>query len=529
MTQRAYRAACPNCGAPVEFASAASASAVCGFCRSTLVRDGEALKRIGTSAELFDDHSPLQLGAGGRYQGVAFTLVGRLQIGYAGGSWNEWHALFDNGRSAWLSEDNGAYVMAFDGAWPGDAPRDAAAAAALPVGQLQFVDGRPWTVASIVRAQPIAAQGELPSPPRLAGDFTVVELRSVQDEVGTLDYSDPKQPHWSVGRPVRLDELRMSGLAAASEKSLAGRSIECPGCGAALAVTLATTQAIACTQCHTVTDLSRGVGGELAHYRQNNSGEGGLPPLIPLGATGTLRLGTPEALPWQVVGYLERCTLPAPGDDDEQAFWREYLLYHREHGFAFLVDSDEDGWSWVRPITGTPSGQGDRVSWRGTTYKRGYSYRAKVTWVLGEFYWRVRRGEEAQVTDHAGTGKASARRLSREQTDGEVVWSAGQTIDAVVVAKAFGLPSHAALKRDALPLAAANQAASMARTAILFIAFMLMMIALVTCSDDDCDDTRRAFGEGSSEYQQCLRTAGSGSTRVGGSWGGYSSGGGGHK
>ena len=45
-TQRAWRAACPNCGAPVEFASAASASAVCSFCRSTLLREGDALRRI---------------------------------------------------------------------------------------------------------------------------------------------------------------------------------------------------------------------------------------------------------------------------------------------------------------------------------------------------------------------------------------------------------------------------------------------------------------------------------------------------
>ena len=271
------------------------------------------------------------------------------------------------------------------------------------------------------------------------------------------------------------------------------------------------------------------MGGELAHYRQNNSGEGGLEPLIPLGATGSLRLGTPQAVPWQVVGYLERCTLPAPGDDDEQVFWREYLLYHREHGFAFLVDSDEDGWSGVRPITGTPAGQGERVSWRGVTYKKGYSYRAKVTWVLGEFYWRVRRGETAQVTDYAGVGKASAQRLSMEQSAGEVVWSAGQTLDAAAVAKAFGMPSHAAFKRDTAPLAAAGGTAALSRTAVLLGLFVLLMIALVTCSDDGCDDVRRAFGEASNEYQQCLRTAGSGSTRIGGgSWGGYSSGGG-HK
>ncbi|MEX8496836.1 MAG: DUF4178 domain-containing protein, partial [Leptothrix ochracea] len=62
MTHRSYSALCPNCGGRVEFRSAASVSSVCSFCRSTLVREGEALRRIGQSAELFDDHSPLQLG-----------------------------------------------------------------------------------------------------------------------------------------------------------------------------------------------------------------------------------------------------------------------------------------------------------------------------------------------------------------------------------------------------------------------------------------------------------------------------------
>ena len=80
--QRRWQALCPGCGAPVEFASAASASAVCGFCGSTLVREGDALRRIGVVGELFDDHSPLQLGASGRHHGVAFTLVGRAQYRY---------------------------------------------------------------------------------------------------------------------------------------------------------------------------------------------------------------------------------------------------------------------------------------------------------------------------------------------------------------------------------------------------------------------------------------------------------------
>ena len=78
-TQRSYRAPCPGCGAPVEFRSAQSTHAVCGYCQSTVVRQGEVLSRIGKMAELFDDHSPLQLFATGTYQKRNFTLIGRLQ------------------------------------------------------------------------------------------------------------------------------------------------------------------------------------------------------------------------------------------------------------------------------------------------------------------------------------------------------------------------------------------------------------------------------------------------------------------
>lgn len=528
--QRAYRAACPNCGAPVEFASAASASAVCSFCRSTLVRDGQALLRIGTSAELFDDHSPLQLGAVGTHQGVPFTLVGRLQYGYEGGTWNEWHALFENGKSGWLSEDNGAYVFAFDA----PAPRDAPALGSLTAGQRVLADGRVWDVASVVKAHLVAAQGELPRPPQLHGDFLVADLRSGSDEVATLDGSDPGQVGWSIGRPVLLGALGMSGLAAEpKEKTLGSRGIECPNCGSALTITLASTKSLSCGQCNAVVDVSAGVGGQLKHYTQNNTSEGGLGPQIPLGNTGKLKLGTAEAQPWQVVGYQERCDLPAPGDDDEQTFWREYLLYNREHGFAFLVDA-EDGWSWVRPIAGAPQVRGDRAQYKGANYQKKYTYDAKVTWVQGEFYWKVTRGERASVTDFVGLGGDSKKRLSREQTRGEgggteVVWSAGAALDADVVADAFGIPAgeRAAMRRDVAPVSTAAKGMSVTSAVILVVALLIILSALSECDGSDrCDELRQTFGPNSNEYRQCVAQRGSGSSgrTSGGSWGG-----GGHK
>jgi len=535
--QRVYRAACPNCGAPVEFASAASASAVCSFCRSTLVRDGDTLRRIGVSAELLDDHSPLQLGASGSRQGLAFTVVGRLQYGYEAGTWNEWHVLFDTGdggsegdvRSAWLSEDNGAYVLAFDAPLPADAP----AIDALRAGQSVAIDGRSWNVASRLQARLIAAQGELPQPPRLDGEFTVVDLRNAAGEVATLDASDPLRLHWSVGRTVALSELRMAGLKdGPAEATLQGRGVECPSCGNALAPKLASTKSLSCSQCNAVVDISQGLGAELASYAQNNSGAAGAGPQIPLGSTGSFAFGSrgTAPLPWQVVGYQERCDIPDDPDEDT-SFWREYLLYNRSEGFVFLVDSNE-GWSSVRPITGAPRARGADgalVEWQGVAYRRRYSYAAKVTWVQGEFFWRVQRDERALVTDYEGTGAAASRRLSREQTGSEVVWSAGETLPAATVAQAFGLEAgaQAALARDVPVLSANASNMGSGKAVALFVLVVLVMMVMSNCGDDDCDEVRQTFGTASTEFQQCTsRRASGGTGRVGGgSYGGWSSGG----
>ena len=105
-TQRYYRAPCPGCGAPVEFKSAQSTHAVCGYCQSTVVRSGDVLTRLGKMAELFDDHSPLQLMASGRIQldgkDVPFTLIGRLQYKGDAGVWTEWAAFLNDGTLATL-------------------------------------------------------------------------------------------------------------------------------------------------------------------------------------------------------------------------------------------------------------------------------------------------------------------------------------------------------------------------------------------------------------------------------------------
>ncbi len=533
--QRGYRAACPNCGAPVEFASAATPFGVCGFCRSVVVRAGDALRKIGESAEIFDDHTPLQLGASGKYQGAAFTLVGRLQYRYAEGTWNEWHTLFATGpdlqKSGWLSEDNGRYVVSFDAPLTTPLPP----AEQLQVGAPLTVNAQSWSIASVVAAKLIAAEGELPRKPNLEHGFVVADVRSSRGEVGTIDYTDAAHPMWSVGQSVALSELALTGLREASEKTLAGRTLQCPSCGAALEVKLATTQSIVCRQCKSVIDLTSqqqgNVGADLAHYAQDNGTE----PQIPLGTVGTLALGGTKALPWQVVGYVERCEVPQSADD-EQSFWREYLLYHRAEGFTFLVDAD-DGWSWAAPITGAPQSFGESVKYQDVLYRKLYDYVGKVTYVLGEFYWRLARDERTANSDYVGTGAALTKRLNREQTEGEgtreIVWSAGETLSADAVLSAFRLApaQRAALQRDALPTTFKG---SLIGKIFFWIFIVLLVLLLFRCSSGggsgDCSQTRNTFGDASQEYQNCLNNqrSGSGYRGGGGSFGGFSTGGG-HK
>jgi len=531
--QRRWQAACPNCGAPVEFASAASSSAVCSFCRSTLLREGEALRKIGLSAELIEDYSPLQLGAAGRYAGAPFTIVGRLQMGYAEGNWNEWHALFDSGpngpRSAWLSEDNGSFVLSFDAPLQDERPPQAHE---LVLGERLLLAGQSWSIAALTQARLLAAQGELPRPPDAGGangkPYLVAELRNAQDEVGTLDYIQPAAPQWSVGRAVRLADLAMTGLREDSSKTLGSRALPCPSCGAALEPRLGNSLSIVCGQCHAVVDISKGAGADLAHFAQEN----GLEPLLKLGSTGSLAISGGKPVPWQVVGYQERCDIPESGED-EQAFWREYLLFNKTEGFIFLVDTEE-GWSLVRPLTGAPTGTGNAIVWKDKKFVRKYGYTAKTTYVLGEFYWQLKREERALVTDYEWHSGSRTELLSREQTGNEITWSLGRTLDATEVQRAFKLPHDnlAVLRRDSSSL---SDAGGLLRKIVIGVFILVVVIMLLsTCRSDDCQAYKDSYGESSAEYQQCQRSGGGGRIApgggsYGGSYGGFGGGGGGHK
>jgi hypothetical protein len=520
ISQRVYESACPGCGAAVSLRSAASTHAVCGYCQSTVVRNGDALEALGKAAQIFDDYSPLQLYAQGKQDDKAFTLIGRLQYDNPTGRWTEWIALFDDGRSIVLSEDNGSFV------WLASIKNITAlpTASQLKVGNDYVLLGSSYTATSVQQTRCIAAQGEFEAPPVLNAAFLQAELRSADGVLLSLSY-DTMPPSVYLGRAVDISSLRMTGLKDASSATLQGRQFNCPNCASPVEVKLDVSKSVTCAACNSIIDLSQGIGGELRHALQNEP----IRPQIALGTVGTL-----EGKSWQVVGYQHRIgtsldtRLDEDADEYDESFgWEEYLLYNAKAGFLFLCDTTE-GWTLVKPATGSPTVSGKRTAkYLGALYTLQDTYQAQTVFVLGEFYWPVKKGYKTVNKDYA----SGAILLNREQVEQEITWSVGSRIGHRAVMTAFGIKADQAalFARDASPTSFIQMKAW-----LWPILFVVGCATLATCTYQGANRQacEKSYVENSQytmeqHLQDCKKS--SSYRSGGGSYGGYSSGGGGHK
>ena len=200
---------CPSCGAAITFQAAVSVLAVCDYCRSTVVRHDLDVRNLGRMAELQADGSVLQRGAEGVYRGVHFAVIGRVQLRYPEGLWNEWHLLFDDQRTGWLGEAQGHYAVSFVTAVAEPVPPFES----LRPGQEVTLDGRPYQVADRQRAVCVAGEGELPFQVGPGYEAPVADLTGPAPACATLDYSETP-PLVFIGEYIEFDALRLTGLRA---------------------------------------------------------------------------------------------------------------------------------------------------------------------------------------------------------------------------------------------------------------------------------------------------------------------------
>jgi hypothetical protein len=192
----ARTAACPNCGATIEFRWSAAVQTVCPYCKAVLVRHDLDLEKVGMVSDLPPTASPIQLGTEDQFER---------------GGWNEWHLLTMRGTSAWLSDAQGDLALSRLAKHPGALP----AAADLKVGQSYVLDDTRFRVASLTRARYAGVEGELPFTTWDRSEALFADLDSdgsgEQLRFATIDYSDDA-PVAYVGTYVELEQLAARNL-----------------------------------------------------------------------------------------------------------------------------------------------------------------------------------------------------------------------------------------------------------------------------------------------------------------------------
>lgn len=419
---------CPSCGAMIEFAIGSSEVVVCGTCRSVVARTDRGMELHGKVAALIDTGSPIQVGTNGRYGKIGFRISGRTQMRHqAGGLWDEWYAALDDGRWVWLAEAQGriyatvqvaAEVPPFESLGPGDRIFER------------------LVVAEVGEAELVSAEGELPWTPEPGSRYRYADLTGPQYEFATIDYSE-MPPLFFHGTETTYEGLGIQGEAARRAR-VAATTLNCSQCGGALDLK-APDQAerIWCPYCGSGHDITNGKLQYFAKLKKKR-----VAPVIPLGSSGTV-----DGDSYVVAGFMERAVR-----FDRDYFWTEYLLFNRNKGYRWLVHSD-DHWSFVTPLRpgdvldGDPRGISKNVHYDGRSYKLFQDATARVTYVSGEFYWKVAAGEEADTVDYVQPPFGISKELTRSGAR-EISYSHGRYMEPEEVETSFGvtgLPRPAAV------------------------------------------------------------------------------------
>lgn len=412
---------CPQCAAPVPFETPGAVFAVCQYCQSMVVRRDADVETIGTMAELPPEHTPLQVGARGTHQGRSFKLLGRLRMSWGDGSWNEWYADFGNGKHGWVADAQGFFQISEAQA---SSPDLSAQMANIRAVKSYKIDGDIYQLSDTKRAIVIAGEGELPFVAQPHDQWTSFDLTGPGRKFASLE-DDDGEARLYTGVFAQPEEITWEGLRAVPgwrgepvpvEKKNTD-AIPCPACGGVITLRAAgQTQTLACSHCGTLLD-TQGAKAKVAQKIEKSKSLAA--PVLPLGKRGTLR-----GVEWEIIG----CQMLR----DKYASWNEVLLYNPWSGFAWLTEF-QGHWNLIKRVVEAPDAQAP--AFNGQRYKLFSREEATVIRVAGEFYWRIRIGDKAIVSDFI----APPRVLSSEKYQDELTWSEGAYLDAKEIEQAFKL------------------------------------------------------------------------------------------
>ncbi len=462
-------AACPGCGGPVPFNTGNSMVSVCDFCHSVVARGDRQPEDHGKIADVVELNSPLSVGMSGTHHEKAFNITGRVQYRHPSGAiWNEWYLSFPGDNWGWLAEVQGKLYLMFERKLKSDSPL--ARFDTIELGESFSVRDETLLVTEKATATVSGAEGEIPWAVRSGLPHTYVDLKSEKGSIGTIDFGD-KQTKFYLGKEVTLEALGVTPLAdLGPAKTIAVQALQvnCPKCAGPLQLFAPDDSLrVTCPNCNALLDASHGKLNYLETLKVRK-----INPVLALGSKGKL-----FGREYVVVGFMQRFVKY----EGKNYYWTEYLIYNPEVHFRWLVKTDDNHWSFVEQID-FPDSTGSSLTavvYRGEIYRLYDRGEAAVSYVSGEFPWRVQIGERTKSSDFiAPPYMLSIEKTitaSENESNVEVTVSRGIYVPAEEIQQAFGLKEL----RKPFGVGAIQPAPKMGyRFLVSYVAFVAILFAI---------------------------------------------------
>jgi DNA-directed RNA polymerase subunit RPC12/RpoP len=216
-------------------------------------------------------------------------------------------------------------------------------------------------------------------------------------------------------------------------------AIECPACGAPITLHgFGGVEQVACPYCGTIlkpsskpradgdSEAARNLDIVLRAERQRQQSRLNL-----------YERGEFDGHTWEIIGILWRQVVA-----DGSVFpWQEFLLFNPYEGYRWLIYQMHDAvWSIGGPLLGAVEvqpGYQPRAIWAGETYKHFSTGNARVTYVEGEFPWRVMVGDVAQAHDYVCPPKMVSVEIEQNEFGADVNFTQMRPISPAEVWAAF--------------------------------------------------------------------------------------------
>jgi hypothetical protein len=417
---------CPNCGGENDVLNPGIVQLVCKFCQTTLYWGEDQVLQMGEKSILPEDDTRLFMFAQGKLQGVGYQVTGHLIYDHGRGLWHEWFLTMDDGREAWVTEDERKLYLEVAVQADGELPQ----ASHLQVGLGVSLGGVHYTVREVGQARTVGGEGQMPFVMLPDETYTYGDCASLDgSQFATLEYDEGTTPTCFAGyvlshEHLTIDDEKPSAYATGAGSQQAS-NITCATCAASVEVPGGRkVETKVCEYCGSQLDLS---GAEAVVLGQNPQD------YDPQFSFEVGQQGNFKGKPYEVCGRMLY-------EDEEGYQSREYLLYNVDDAYLWLAE--ENGHFVLnQPTQMAPARDPFSMSAKQKVkvgdqdfqfYEAGYT---TMVYVDGALPWQARSGDMFQYAD-----LIRPPQMFGVETDGnEVEYFIGSYLKPEEAYEAFGI------------------------------------------------------------------------------------------